>query len=61
MHASAPADLIQHRVDDRGDAGCVAYITVNNAAKRNTLGMPGKRAIASCTRRFSDSCWLLAG
>ncbi|MEO8443038.1 MAG: enoyl-CoA hydratase-related protein, partial [Betaproteobacteria bacterium] len=46
MHPPAPTDLIQHRVDDRGDAGCVAYVTVNNAAKRNTLGMPGKRAIA---------------
>ena len=46
MHAPAPADLIQCRVDDRGDAGRVAYVTVNNPDKRNTLGMPGKRAIA---------------
>src|SRR3954469_4286274 len=42
----APADLIQHRIDDRGAAGCVAYVTVNNPGKRNALGMPGKRAIA---------------
>jgi len=46
MHAPTPQDLIQHRVDDRGEHGCVAYITVNNPAKRNTLGIPGKRAIA---------------
>ena len=55
MHASAPADLIQHRVDDRGDAGCVAYITVNNAAKRNTLGMPGKRAIADTFNQLAKN------
>jgi enoyl-CoA hydratase/carnithine racemase len=46
MHAAAPADLIQCRIDDRGDAGLVAYVTVNNPGKRNTLGIPGKRAIA---------------
>jgi enoyl-CoA hydratase len=46
MHPPARTDLIQHRVEDRGDAGCVAYITVNNPEKRNTLGIPGKRAIA---------------
>ena len=46
MHAPAPADLIQHRIEDRGDAGCVAWVTVNNPARRNTLGMAGKRAIA---------------
>lgn len=46
MHAPAPSSVIQFRVDDRGEAGCVAYITVNNPEKRNTLGMPGKRAIA---------------
>jgi len=46
MHAPAKPDLIQCRVEDRGDAGRVAYVTVNNPDKRNTLGMPGKRAIA---------------
>jgi enoyl-CoA hydratase len=53
MHPSAPQDLIQSRVDDRGDSGCVAYITVNNAAKRNTLGMPGKRAIADTFNKLA--------
>ena len=46
MHAAAPAELIQCRIDDRGEAGRVAYVTVNNPDKRNALGMPGKRAIA---------------
>jgi enoyl-CoA hydratase len=55
MHASAPHDLIQYRVDDRGDSGCVAYITVNNAAKRNTLGMPGKRAIADTFNMLANN------
>ena len=44
---AAPPDLITHRIDDRGDAGCVAYVTINNPGKRNALGMPGKRAIAA--------------
>jgi enoyl-CoA hydratase len=47
MHSSPRPDLIQYRVEDRGEAGRVAYITVNNPEKRNTLGMPGKRAIAA--------------
>ena len=42
-----PANLILSRIDDRGDAGCVAYVTVNNPSKRNALGMPGKRAISA--------------
>jgi enoyl-CoA hydratase/carnithine racemase len=46
MHSTARSDLIQYRVEDRGEAGRVAYITVNNPEKRNALGMPGKRAIA---------------
>jgi enoyl-CoA hydratase len=46
MHSVPRTDLIQYRVEDRGEAGRVAYVTVNNPEKRNTLGMPGKRAIA---------------
>jgi enoyl-CoA hydratase/carnithine racemase len=46
MHSTQRSDLIQYRVEDRGEAGRVAYITVNNPEKRNALGMPGKRAIA---------------
>jgi enoyl-CoA hydratase len=46
MHSTPRSDLIQYRVEDRGEAGRVACITVNNPEKRNALGMPGKRAIA---------------
>ncbi len=41
------SDLILTRVEDRGAEGRIAYITVNNPARRNTLGMAGKRAIAA--------------
>ena len=41
------AQLVALRLEDRGEAGRVGYVTVNNPAKRNTLGMPGKRALAA--------------
>ncbi len=47
MHTTAADDIVLCRIDDRGDPGSVAYVTVNNPAKRNALGMPGKRAIAA--------------
>ena len=53
MHAAAPADLIQCRIDDRGAAGRVAYVTVNNPEKRNALGIPGKRAFAETFGRLA--------
>jgi enoyl-CoA hydratase len=53
MHTPAPADLIQLRIEERGDAGRIAWITINNPAKRNTLGMPGKRAIAETFNRLA--------
>ncbi len=39
-------NLLLTRIDDRGEAGSIAYITVNNPERRNTLGMQGKREIA---------------
>jgi enoyl-CoA hydratase len=53
MHSVPRTDLIQYRVEDRGEAGRVAYITVNNPEKRNTLGMPGKRAIADTFNKLA--------
>jgi enoyl-CoA hydratase/carnithine racemase len=47
MHATGSEDLVLCHIDDRGGAGKVAYVTVNNPAKRNVLGIPGKRAIAA--------------
>src|SRR5258706_13102271 len=45
--------LIVKRMEDRSEGGCVAYITVNNPAKRNMLGMSGKRAIAAAFRELA--------
>ena len=41
------------RTEQRGDAGHIGYVTVNNPRKHNTLGMPGKRAIAEAFRALS--------
>jgi enoyl-CoA hydratase len=41
------SQLVATRIEPRGDAGHIAYITINNPARRNALGMPGKRAVAA--------------
>ena len=46
-------DLLLSRIDDRGDAGHIAYLTVNNPSRRNALGMAGKRAIAATFNRLA--------
>jgi enoyl-CoA hydratase len=51
---TAPDDLIQVRIEDRAEAGRIAWVTVNNPAKRNTLGIPGKRAIADTFNRLAQ-------
>jgi len=47
MQATGSNDLVLCRLDDRGGAGTVAYVTVNNPAKRNVLGIPGKKAMTA--------------
>ena len=47
MTTNASENLVLCRLDDRGETGKVAYVTVNNPAKRNALGIPGKQGIAS--------------
>lgn len=47
MPTDSSNDLVLCRFDDRGDSGRVAYVTVNNPARRNALGIPGKKAIAA--------------
>jgi enoyl-CoA hydratase/carnithine racemase len=44
---SDPFQLVLTRIEQRGDAGTIAFLTVNNPAKRNALGIAGKRAIAA--------------
>ena len=51
---SESSDLVLVRSEDRGEAGRVAYVTANNPAKRNAIGMPGKRAIAAAFKRLSE-------
>ena len=52
--AEASTDLVLVRTEERGEAGRVAYVTANNPAKRNAIGMPGKRAIAAAFKRLSE-------
>lgn len=52
--SGAEGDLVLVRVEDRGEAGCVAYVTANNPARRNAVGMPGKRALAAAFSRLSE-------
>lgn len=52
--AADSGDLVLVHIDERGDAGHVAHVTINNPAKRNALGMAGKRAIATAFSRLSQ-------
>lgn len=47
-------DLVLIRMDEHGDVGRVAHVTVNNPTKRNALGMAGKRAIANAFSKLSQ-------
>jgi enoyl-CoA hydratase/carnithine racemase len=47
-------ELLLTRIDDRGDTGHIAYLTVNNPARRNALGMQGKREIADAFNRLAQ-------
>ena len=40
-------------VEDRGEAGCVARVTVNHPERRNALGNDGKRALAEVIETVS--------
>lgn len=45
--------LILVATEDRGEAGTIARITVNNAEQRNALGNAGKRELAEAFERVS--------
>ena len=47
-------DLVLVRLEERGEAGRIAYVTANNPAKRNAIGIRGKRAIVAAFRRLCD-------
>ena len=54
------AQLISVRIEERSSDSRIAYITVNNPAKHNTLGMTGKRAIADTFNRLAKDDTLRA-
>lgn len=47
------ASLVTTRLETRGPAGRVAYVTVNNPAERNALGKNGKEALISAFRELA--------
>lgn len=47
------AELVATRIEER-DAGRVAWITVSNPARRNALGIAGKRRIAQAFRELAQ-------
>lgn len=53
MSSGKSRQLVMTRVVERGAAGRVAYVTVNNPAKRNALGMAGKKALADAFSRLA--------
>lgn len=44
---STQDNLLLRRIEERGEAGRIAWLTVNNPSRHNALGMAGKRAIAA--------------
>lgn len=52
MH-SVKDPLIQIRTEQRGTAGRVVTVTVNNPAKRNILGLAGKQQLAGAFRKLA--------
>ncbi len=47
-------DLVITRIEARGDAGRIAFVTVNNPERRNSLGIAGKKQIAEIFSRLAD-------
>jgi enoyl-CoA hydratase len=53
-------ELLLKRIEERGSTGRVAWLAVNNPARRNTLGMAGKRAIADTFHQLAKDAALRA-
>jgi enoyl-CoA hydratase/carnithine racemase len=49
---NASADLVVVKTEERPD-GRIAFVIANNPAKRNAIGMPGKRALVDAFKRLS--------
>jgi enoyl-CoA hydratase/carnithine racemase len=50
----AGEELILTRIEQRGELGRVAYLTVNNVEKRNALPVEGRAALADTLRKLSN-------
>jgi enoyl-CoA hydratase len=57
---SSANELLLTRIVDHGEAGRIAYLTVNNPARRNVLGMEGKRTIAETFNQLAQDSKLRA-
>jgi enoyl-CoA hydratase len=58
--STAATDLVLVRIESRDPAGSIAHVTANNPAKRNMMGMPGKRALAEAFKELSRDAALRA-
>lgn len=45
--------LVTTRIETRGDAGRIAYVSINNPAERNALGKKGKEALIAAFRELA--------
>jgi enoyl-CoA hydratase len=52
MDAGTQSDLVLVRTEAR-DGGRIGFVTANNPAKRNAIGMPGKRALVAAFEQLA--------
>ena len=52
-HPGRNPDLVLVRIEERA-GGRVAFVTANNPAKRNAMGMPGKRALVAAFESLAE-------
>jgi enoyl-CoA hydratase len=53
MDAGTQSDLVLVRTEER-DGGRIGFVTANNPAKRNAIGMPGKRALVAAFEQLAQ-------
>lgn len=53
MSPPETSPLVFTRIETRGEAGRVAYVTVNNPGERNALGKEGKEALIAAFRELA--------
>jgi enoyl-CoA hydratase len=53
IDAGTQSDLVLVRTEER-DGGRIGFVTANNPAKRNAIGMPGKRALVAAFEQLAQ-------